>query len=247
MLSLLEHKSPLTVVRGYESSIDNTLTGIGFGSSAIINTVEEPEALYIVSSSANDTDGGTGAHIIDMTLNIIESGSGEVTQVLMEAILNGTSDVYIDWAANSISSMSIQSSGSGNTNAGVISIKTVDTDTVLYTIPVGTGTSQSSLHTAAGSRPTRVKQLNVYTDATTTSNVPELYEIIVRTTSEKDSGDFSSTTSGLILATFFATPGQNEFEMYDSLSPGDKIWVTAKNVTNSNSNAVSTELIMYGV
>ena len=113
----------------------------------------------------------------------------------------------------------------------------------MYTIPVGVGTSQSSLHTSSFRE--KIKQLNVYTDATTTSNVPELYEVVVRKTSETNSGDFSSTASGNILATFFATPGKNEFEMYDNLEVGDKVWVTAKNVTNSNSNAVSTEMIIY--
>ena len=44
----------------------------------------------------------------------------------------------------------------------------------------------------------------------------------------------------------YAKPGQNIFEMFDAVSEGTQLWVTAKNVTNSNVNAVSTEMILYG-
>ena len=158
--------------------------------------------------------------------------------------LDGTTNVPLDFEATGVQDFVVASTGSGNTNAGVISVKTTSTDTVLYTIPTGVGTSQSSLTTV--SRRSKLYQLNVYSDATTTSNVPELYEIVIRKTSEIDSGTFSATAAGNILATFYANPGKNEFPLYDLVTPGTKIWCTAKNITNSNSNAISTELVYYG-
>tara|TARA_Y100001973_G_scaffold22250_1_gene33069 strand:+ start:146 stop:883 length:738 start_codon:yes stop_codon:yes gene_type:complete len=245
MIDPKSHRGTLfNVTRGYESAITNSIAGIGFGGSAIINTVSEPEGLYIISSSANDTSAGTGARLVSGTIEIVEEG-GEVQQFDFEVELDGTSQVLLDTDGTGISSLSVVTTGSGNTNAGVISVKTQDTDTVLYTIPASTGTSQSSLVTM--NRRSKLYQLNVYTDATTTSNVPELYEILLRSTNETDSGDFSATTSGRILATFFATPGKNSFELYDVVESGTKLWCTAKNVTNTNANAVSTELITYGV
>ena len=245
MIDPREHRGTrFSITRGYESAITNSIAGIGFGGSAIINTVTEPEALYIVSTSANDTASGTGAQVVSGEIEIVEDG-GEVQIFDFEVELNGTGQVNLDVDGTGISSLSVVTTGSGNTNAGVISIKTQDTDTVLYTIPANTGTSQSSLVTM--SRRSKLYQLNVYTDATTTSNVPELYEILLRSTNETDSGDFSATTSGRILATFFATPGKNNFELYDAVESGTKLWCTAKNVTNTNANAVSTELITYGI
>ena len=248
MLDIQSHKNTnFKIIRGYESAINNSITGVGFGGSAIINTVEEPEPVYVVSSSANDTVGGTGATeitiVLEQTVPGCEDCDVEITpEIRVE--MSGTSEVPIDQYATGVVSFTVTGTGSGNTNAGTLSLKTTDTDSVLYTIPTGVGQSKSSLTTI--SRRSKLKQLNVYTDATTTSNVPELYEIAIRTTTETNSGEFASTTAGNILATFFATPGKNEFELYDVLSSGTKVWCTAKNVTNSNSNAVSTELIYYG-
>ena len=240
MLTVEEHKrTNFTVVRGAESSVANSLTGIGFGGSAIINTVSEPEVIKIVSSNNND---GAGDQSGALTVTLIIDIGGRKEN--FTATLEGTTEVTLPYEAVRILDASVRTTGSANSNIGTISIKTVVTDTVLRTIPASAGTSQSSL--ASVTQRSKIKQLNVHTDATTTSNVPELYEIVVRINEEQDSGDFSATSSGNILATFYAKPGQNIFEMYDVVEEGAQLWVTAKNVTNSNSNAVSTEMILYG-
>jgi len=245
MLNVEEHKrTNFTVVRGAESSVANSLTGIGFGGSAIINTVSTPEPLVIVSSNNNDGAGdGSGALRVKVGA-AITMDNGDIERFIFSVGLEGTTPVPLDYEATNILRLQVTETGSANSNIGTISIKTALTDTVLRTIPATVGTSQSSLVTVT--RRSKIKQLNVYTDATTTSNVPELYEIVVRINEEQDSGDFSATSSGNILATFYAKPGQNIFEMYDVVEKGSQLWVTAKNVTNSNSNAVSTEMILYG-
>ena len=245
MLSVAEHKGTnFTIVRGAESSVGNALRAIGFGGSAIIITVSTPEPLVIVSSNNNDGAGdGSGAITIKVTAGI-SMPEGEIERFVFGVGLEGTTPVPLDYEATDILRLHVIETGSANSNIGTISIKTALTDTVLRTIPATVGTSQSSLVTVT--RRSKIKQLNVYTDATTTSNVPELYEIVVRINEEQDSGDFSATASGNILATFYAKPGQNIFEMFDAVSEGTQLWVTAKNVTNSNVNAVSTEMILYG-
>ena len=245
MLSVAEHKGTnFTVVRGVESSVGNSLTGIGFGGSAIINTVSTPEPLVVVSSNDNDGAGdGSGAIVVKVTAAITME-EGHLEEFFFVVGLEGTTPVPLDYEATDILRAEVIETGSANSNIGTISFKTALTDTVLRTIPATVGTSQSSLATVT--RRSKIKQLNIHTDATTTSNVPELYEIVVRINEEQDSGDFSATASGNILATFYAKPGQNIFEMFDVVSEGTQLWVTAKNVTNSNNNAISTEMILYG-
>lgn len=99
-------------------------------------------ALEAVSSSAADTAAGTGAR----TLQVfgLDADFVEVVQLIT---LNGTLPVALPTNLLRINTALIMSAGSGETNAGDISIRRVSGGTVQAIVPAGYGITRQAVYT----------------------------------------------------------------------------------------------------
>jgi len=133
-------------------------------------------SLEIVSSSTADTALGTGARTV--TINGLNDAYDEVSQTVS---LNGTSAVSIPTPLYRINGALVVTTGSGNVNAGTLTIRDAGGGTTRALISVGHGTTQQSEYT---------------TPAGYTLQVITLVSCINRPTSTRDA----------TLATYIANP-----------------------------------------
>lgn len=96
------------------------------------------ERLSVVSASAaDDSAGGTGARAI------VISGVGADGFALSETVnMDGTTPVLTTGSFLRVNRVRVTTSGSGNTNAGIITITSVDTVTVQASVAAGVSTTQ---------------------------------------------------------------------------------------------------------
>jgi hypothetical protein len=124
---------------GYNDDIDigtETVWSVG----GIFSPLTTDNTLSIVSTSTNDTSGGTGARSI--IVYGIDANRDEQTEVVT---LNGTTPVVTTSTWLGINRLAIYVSGSGATNAGTINVTAVTAGTVQGQIPIGLGASQSAI------------------------------------------------------------------------------------------------------
>lgn len=99
-------------------------------------------ALEILSSDVTDTAAGTGARTV-----LINGLDGNYDEVAQTVTMNGTTPVAIPTPLLRINSIIIMSAGSGEVNAGNISVRTVVGSLVKAYMPLGVGISRSAIYT----------------------------------------------------------------------------------------------------
>lgn len=99
-------------------------------------------SLEVVSSSANDTASGTGARTV--TLNGLNASYVEVSQTIT---LNGTTAVAIPTQLFRINSMTIATAGSGQVNAGDITVRDAGAGATRALMDAGFGSLRQSQYT----------------------------------------------------------------------------------------------------
>jgi hypothetical protein len=97
-------------------------------------------APVVVSGSANDTSAGTGAQTI--TVTGLDANYLEVTEVVT---MNGTSNVNMTTSMLRINKMEVTTAGTGQVNAGAITISIGGT--IVSAIPADKGISQTGVFT----------------------------------------------------------------------------------------------------
>lgn len=109
-------------------------------------------ATKVLSSSADDDTGGTGAITVKITgLN------ADLRQIEETATLNGTADVILTNSFLRINNVEVLTAGSGGTNAGAITVQ--HAATVLATVPIAAGRSQTGVFTAPAGMVSRIKAI----------------------------------------------------------------------------------------
>lgn len=122
---------------GYNSDIDIGTETI-WSTGGLLTKLTTPTTLSIVSTSANDTSGGTGAN------SIIVYGIDSTRTARTEVVtLNGLTPVVTATTWLGINRMAIYLSGSGGVNAGKITATAVSGGSVQAEIPLGEGTTQT--------------------------------------------------------------------------------------------------------
>lgn len=99
-------------------------------------------SLEVLSSSANDTSAGTGARTIAITF--LNASYVQSTQTIT---LNGTTPVAIPSTHFRINDAVVATAGSGQTNAGTITIRDAGAGTTRAIIPLGYGRVRQSQYT----------------------------------------------------------------------------------------------------
>ena len=144
-----------------------------FGANFDIDTGTTPETVWahggvfpfidagiqmdVISSDANDIDGGTGAQKIFVTYYTTDN-----TEKTKEVTLNGTTAVELDDDVKFVSRAYVSQSGSNNTNAGEINIVDRATGLVVYqSIEIAEGQTLSAVQICPKNKEGRVKTHSV--------------------------------------------------------------------------------------
>lgn len=121
---------------GYNADVDiGTEVVAAFGGTFTYLT--SASTLTIVSSSTNDTDGGSGAH--GLVIYGVDADRNSQTEVVL---LTGTTPVVTTTTWLGINRAALFRSGSGQVNAGNITITATTGGTTQAYIPLGEGTTQ---------------------------------------------------------------------------------------------------------
>lgn len=128
---------------GNNADIDTAPADVAFGlGSALYPWMTSATALEIVSASANDAAAGTGARTV--LINGLNATWQEISQIVT---LNGVTPVVIPIPLYRINSALIMSTGSGQTNAGDITIRNSGGGTIRSIMPAGIGITRQSQYT----------------------------------------------------------------------------------------------------
>jgi len=122
---------PRVVVQCLNTAVTTTL--INLNDSAAGQAAGAGEALEVLSGSANDAAAGTGARTVKI---VYLTPAGVVAQETVT--LNGTTQVaLVDTAVWRVLDIWCATFGSGGTNAGAITLRTVTGSTARFSIPIG--------------------------------------------------------------------------------------------------------------
>lgn len=113
-------------------------------------------SLEVVSSSASDAAAGTGARTV--TVTGLDSG---YNQIAATVTLNGTTTVAIPPTFYRINLAQIATVGSGETNAGAVTIRDAGGGTTRAVIPAGYGITRQSAYTVPAGWALQILQLLV--------------------------------------------------------------------------------------
>lgn len=122
------------------------------------------QSAEVLSSSANDTSGGTGARTI-----VISGINAEYTSVSETVTLNGTGVVAAVNQYRHVNSVRVASVGSGQTNAGAITVRIAGAGATIGHVLAGSSASQSSMLMTAANQV--YLSLNQVLSSTTNANV----------------------------------------------------------------------------
>lgn len=253
MLTIQEHRENNFTVSRAQSTVNNVLSAIGFGSGEKFYVMSEPEILSVKSSDSEDGRAESGAKslIIKGARRVNNDQIDYITETLE---LNGTSYVTTAYQYSEIYSIEIEQYGSLGINKGNITISKVlgEGYEVLFTLDALEGVKKNSLFVAPLSM--GIKQLNVFINSVDGDKIDftsVFFEVIIKKLPALPFGKFSSlafnpdTSPGTQIARYMCSGGVTTIEMYDYLNPSDIIYCMAKNVTNTDSYTVSTEVVLY--
>ena len=135
-------------VMGYRGTIDTTGEDVTTLTSGSYNFAALPAVagigLYVNSSSANDTSGGTGAQTVDI---ICQTPGNTFVPTLITLTMNGVTNVSTSTSnIRRIYFMNVSSSGSNNGNVGTIKLFTTGTNVEVCNIQPNQNTSQLGIY-----------------------------------------------------------------------------------------------------
>lgn len=125
---------------GYNNDVDTGTSEVVASFGGAFQFLSSAETLDIVSTSANDTNSGTGVHGL-----VIYGVDGDWNSAIEVVFLTGTTTVTTTSTWLGINRISAYRAGTGQSNAGVIDITATTALIPLAQMPLGEGTSQQCI------------------------------------------------------------------------------------------------------
>jgi hypothetical protein len=125
---------------GYNSDIDTAASEMIWSEGGNMTFLTTAETLDVVSTSAADDDGSTGAH--GVVLYGIDANREEIIEVVM---LDGTTAVTSTNAFLGLRRMALFRAGSGMVNVGKVTATSSSTSAIQAAIPAGEGSTQQAV------------------------------------------------------------------------------------------------------
>lgn len=119
---------------GYNADVDTAATEDVWEGGGTVPLYTSNQSLEIVSSDANDTSAGTGARTITVVTQNLAGTETEQT-----ATMNGTTAVALGTTGVVAYRAWVATSGTGNTNAGTITVRLASAGATVATIAAGNG------------------------------------------------------------------------------------------------------------
>jgi len=105
----------------------------------------------------------------------------------------------------------------------------------------------------------KIKQLNVFIDSVDGDKIDftsVFYDIIIKKYPALKAGRFETVSlnpselilnPGTMLSRYICSGGKTEIELYDTVNVSERLWILARNLTNTDGYTITTELILYDV
>lgn len=125
---------------GYNEDVDTGSDEVVWSEGGNFTFLTTASTLSLVSTDANDVDGGTGAH--GVVLYGLDENRKSQTEVVL---LNGTTPVVTTSTWLGINRMALFRSGSSQVNAGKLTATAVTGSSIQAAMPIGEGTTQQAI------------------------------------------------------------------------------------------------------
>lgn len=122
---------------GYNSDVDTVSPEVVASFGGAFARMTSADTLDIVSSDANDTSGGTGVNSV--VVYGVDANRDEIIEVVT---MNGTTTVTTAGTFLGVNRVAVFLSGTGETNAGTITVTATTAGSTQAEIPVGDGVTQ---------------------------------------------------------------------------------------------------------
>ena len=187
--------------------------------------------ISIVSSSAADDVGGTGA-----TSLIIYGIDANYLEVLEIINLDGTTPVTTTNQLRAINRVAVYNSGTGRRNAGTITFTHVTDSAAIWEIPIGISVTESSVYTVPANKIAFISSL-VLNGAKPTSGADP--EMVFRV---KVYSPFTNTVYEIGHSAFSSTTNHDNFENFkmEPLAARETVWIEVS--TSVNNSVASTRM-----
>lgn len=125
---------------GYNEDVDTAAQEVVWSEGGNFTFLTTASTLSLVSTDANDADGGTGAH------GVVLYGIGENRTAQVEVVLlNGTTPVVTTSTWLGLNRVALFRSGSAQSNIGTITATATSNSSVQAAMPAGEGTTQQAI------------------------------------------------------------------------------------------------------
>lgn len=255
MLNIEEHKkAKFKVLRAVDTAVSNTAKAIGFASAELVYIIATPMLLHVKSTDGDDSGAveGTGARTV-----IIEGArraGEELTHITETVTLIGTGYAKTKYQYSEVYSVTVDEYGSSGKNEGDVSVavKVPTGYQSLFIITAGEGSKANSLFTSPSDM--KMKQLNVFINAVDGDHIDftsVFFDIKIKKIPLLDTGKYETlgldpdTGVGTTIGRYMFSGGTHSIELYESLKPSDIIYLTAQNITNTDTYRVSVEVVLY--
>lgn len=215
---------------GFNKDIDSASPEIitSFGGSFIQKNLSA-ETLSVVSTSANDSLGGTGARQI-----LIQCIGSDGLQSNVPLSLNGTTPVITTSTCKFVNRVVVFSAGSGETNLGTINITQSSSGIQLAQIPLEKSTTQQLLYYVPSDRRCYLEDIYIKARKTSGGSSPRVqFEILIYSNSQKVLYDIREYFVDTSVSTFIE---QKNFKA-EQLRPNEIFAIRA--TTNTNDTIVT--------
>lgn len=164
------------VIRGVDELIAGSGNVVGFNQSSVYIQFNGVVAVDVVSTNTADTSGGTGCQKVRVRGLFSDGGDNDKLKPrVAEFVLNGTTIVNTASSGTNsfsiINSVEMISNGTGNTNAGDITVKKTGTSSLMGFIKATYSKSHAFIYGVANSASLLIKDIHISAFAQTACNL----------------------------------------------------------------------------
>jgi len=222
---------------GYNKDLDSAAAETIRSNGGAFSPITAAETLSIVSDSASDDDGSTGCE--QVTITGLDASYNKIEETVT---LDGITPVLTTNAFIAVNRCKGISFGSGQTNAGNITVTQSTSGAVMAYVVAGVGVTQQLIYTIPAGLEAMLTQLNLGALKISGGASPRV-RFLIKT--------FNPDTNGIITILDYTidTSVENSFEIkfpFESeIAEKSTIWIDAETDTNNTEISGRFYLIMY--
>lgn len=200
--------------------------------------------IEVVSSNANDTDGGSGVRTVKVVY--LDSNWAEHTEI---ATLNGTTAVTVAQNIRRVNDMYSYTTGTNGVSAGTLTLQTTSGSTIeqpwtgqqtLRYIASGGNKDRTALYTVPLNR-------TVYVQTITNSSANQDQDVRLRSNTDPNSREFVQTNAYLFQSTVYIGSNRNNSTQLNWLQFPSKVDIKVSSISAGTNGRMSTHVTFIEV